>query len=94
MSAGLRCFMDHRVINPGQEADKRVEFWAQPDGSEKLFSNAVSDADGKLSDADGMLVRAAHSKCYFADRRKRERDEAYGAPDALANTSQSTEGSA
>jgi len=93
MSAGLRCFLAHRVINPGQESDKRVEYWAQPDGSEKLFSNAVPDADGKLSEATGTLVKAAHSKCYFADRRQRERGDLFALPDALANTSQVAEGS-
>src|SRR5215471_1422581 len=88
MSAGLRCFLDHRVINPGQESDKRVEYWAQPDGSEKLFSNAVPDADGKLSEATGTLVKAAHSKCYFADRRQRERSDILPTPAALVNPRQ------
>jgi len=75
VSAGPRCFLDHRVINPGQEAAKRVEYWRQQDGPLKLFSDAVNDADGKLSEATGTLEKAAHNKCYWADRRLAERQD-------------------
>jgi hypothetical protein len=81
MSAGPRCWIDLKVINNGQEAAKRVEWWRQADGQELLFSDGVSDAAGKLSEATGSLVKAAHSKCYWAARRSAERQ-----PDALANT--------
>ncbi len=80
MSAGPRCFLDHRVITPGQEAAKRVEYWRQGDGSVRLYSDSVSDADGNLSEAAGTLEKAAHSKCYWVDRRQAERQ-----PDPLAS---------
>jgi hypothetical protein len=80
MSAGPRCWLDHRVINSGQEAAKRIEYWRQPDGVLKLFSDAVPDADGKLSVATGTLEKAAHCKCYWVARRSAERQ-----PDPPAN---------
>lgn len=88
MSAGPRCWRDHRVINPGQETAKRVEHWRQGDGTLLLFSDVVNDADGKLSDAKGTLEKAEHSKCYWAARRSAERQ-----PDATANRDNGGKGS-
>jgi len=83
MSAGPRCWICHRVINPGQEAAKRIEWWAQGDGSLELFSDAVPGASGKLPEASGTLDMAEHSKCFWARRRAAER-AARTAPDPLA----------
>jgi hypothetical protein len=75
----MRCRPCHRPVRPGQEARKRVEFWRQPDGSVKVFSDTVSSADGadgKLSEATGTLVAAEHSKCYFAHTKRERRAQA------------------
>ncbi len=82
------------VVAPGQQAAKRVEWWRQGDGSVKLFSDAVPDAAGKLSEATGILEKIAHSKCFWAARRAAERqpdptaihasdDGKDGAPDGI-----------
>jgi hypothetical protein len=81
MSAGPRCYLDHRVITPGQESAKRVEWWDTGDGTETIFSDALPEAPG-LSQARGRLIKAAHSKCFFADRRRIERQGVAGLPDA------------
>lgn len=76
--AGPRCLFCHDAIRPGQEADKRAEYW-ELDGKVRIYGHQMPD--GKLSDAEGMLVGMAHSKHYWADRRRAER-AAKATPDA------------
>jgi hypothetical protein len=64
---GLGC---HGAIRPGQEEQKRFEFWLS-DGVVKVFGRGAPD--GTLAQAAGRLVSVMHSKCYHVANRRAER---------------------
>ncbi len=62
---------------------KRVEVrfsWVEPNvsGPERVYG-PVPGADGRLADAHGVLARVYHSKCWLANKRRQQLQEAKAA---------------
>jgi hypothetical protein len=70
----VKCRICHRPIRPGQEADKRIECWRWPDGTEHLFG--VGMEAGTLDDVakqGWLLIWAKHNKCHYIEARREQR---------------------
>lgn len=97
----MKCFTCHRNIKPGLESKKRVEE-RLVDGEPVLFGEG--QPGGSLDKAEGPLVRAWHSKCFHAGRKRTLRggDAVLGtnpefaalldAPDGLSDIEEATAG--
>lgn len=72
-----------RMVKPGNQAARRVEFWRQDNGELLVYSDGVPGAAGKLSEAAGKLEAAQHFKCYWAEVKKlRPERQSFRAPAA------------
>jgi hypothetical protein len=60
----MRCCHCPLEIKGEAQLAKRAEWREQPDGSVLVYGENMPA--GKLSDAAGRLLKAAHQKCYWA----------------------------
>jgi hypothetical protein len=71
------CFVCFKPIT-GQDIAHRHEWRRQaPDGLVRVFGEDAPD--GKLREARGALVKLSHRKCFHADKKRRELEEARSA---------------
>ena len=88
----MRCRFCQRAILPGQEQRKRVQFHRQDDGTVKVFG--VNMPDGPLDSATGRVEFLAHSRCYWADKKRPLRQAADTRGRATAEERAPSEGDA
>jgi hypothetical protein len=63
----MKCWVCHRNIKPGLESQKRVEEHLV---SDEPVQFGEGQPGGPLDKAEGPLVRAWHSKCFHAGRKR------------------------
>lgn len=75
----MKCYVCHRNIRPGLESQKRIEerlvipelAEVTPPAEAVLFGEG--QPGGSLDKATGPLIRAWHSKCFHAGRKREKR---------------------